>query len=121
MIIFIQLIIEAPHLSMTVHFGLLISKWFAYSATTFWEMNWTKVSENACQMNECNSISHSDYQSSNSTKPFSISPERKEEIACDHIIYVHDSKRNDLFDETFENSMKIIQAALSIARTLLVR
>jgi hypothetical protein len=100
---------------------LLLLKWFAYHATTFWKRNWTTVSENAFQMNQCNNISHSDYQSSNSTKLFSTVPERKEEITCDHIIYVHDSKGNDLFDGTFEKPMKTIQAALSIARTLHVR
>jgi hypothetical protein len=37
-----------------------------------------------------------------------------------HPLFVHDSKGNDLFDETFEKPMKTIQAALSLTRSLRV-
>jgi hypothetical protein len=68
-------------------------------------------------MNQCNGTSHTTYQPPSSAKPFKTAPEMSKG-ACHHTVFVHDSKGNDLFDETFTSPMKIIQAALSLTFTL---
>jgi hypothetical protein len=89
----------------------------AYIAPALSKANWTILSQIALQMNQCNNTSHTTYQSSSSAKSFKIAPEIAKG-ACHHIVFIHDSKGNDLFDGTFERPMKTIQAALSFTRTL---
>ncbi len=89
----------------------------AYISTVFSKANWTALSQSAFQMNQCNGTSYTTYQPPSSVKPFKIAPEMANE-ACHRTIFVHDAKGNDLFDGTFERPVKIIQTALSLARTL---
>jgi hypothetical protein len=89
----------------------------AYIAPAASKTNWTTLSQSALQMNQCNGTLHSAYQPPSSTKPFKTAPEMKKG-ACQHTVFVHDLKGNDLFDGTFEKPTKTIQAALSLTRTL---
>jgi hypothetical protein len=89
----------------------------AYIAPASSKANWAALSQSAFQMNQCNGTSHSAHQPSSSAKPFKTAPDMKKGT-CQHTVFVHDSKGNDLFDGTFEKPMKTIQAALSLTRTL---
>jgi hypothetical protein len=89
----------------------------AYIAPADLKTNWTTLSQSAFQMNQCNGTSQSAYQPPSSAKPFKTAPEMKKG-ACQHTVFVHDLKGNDLFDGTFEKPMKTIQTALSLTRTL---
>jgi hypothetical protein len=89
----------------------------AYIAPAFFKSNWTTLSEDAFQMNQCNKTLHSAHQPSSSAKPFTTAP-KMPKGTCDHTIFVHDSKGNDLFDGTLNRPMKTIQAALSLTRAL---
>jgi len=68
-------------------------------------------------MNQCNGTVSNAYQPPSDAKPFKAAPEMKKG-ACQHTVFVHDLKGNDLFDGSFERPMKTIQAALSITRNL---
>jgi hypothetical protein len=68
-------------------------------------------------MNQCNSTLDTAYQPSISAKLFKTAPEMKNE-ACQHIVFVHDLKGNDLFDGALERPLKTIQSARSLTRSL---
>ncbi|CAF1401225.1 unnamed protein product [Adineta steineri] len=86
----------------------------AYIAPPAVKTNWTTLAESAFQMNQCNNTLYSTYQSSNHHhKAFNTNQQ-----TCYHKIFVHDIKGNDLFDGTFEQPKKTIQAALSLTRIL---
>jgi len=89
----------------------------AYIAPAASKANWTTLSQSAFQMNQCNTTSHTAYQPSSSAKPFETAPEMKKG-ACQHTVFVHDLKGNDLFDGTFERPVKTIKSALSLTRSL---
>jgi hypothetical protein len=89
----------------------------AYLAPAASKANWTALTRSALQMNRCNGTSNTDYEPSTSAKPFETTPEMQKRT-CQHTIFVHDRKGNDLFDGTFENPMKTIQGALSRTRRL---
>jgi hypothetical protein len=89
----------------------------AYIGPATSKSNWTTLSQNAFQMNQCNGTSHTAYQPPSSAQPFKAAPEMPK-IACHHTVFVHDSKGNDLFDGTFKRPMKTIQAALSLTHNL---
>ncbi|CAF4863601.1 unnamed protein product, partial [Rotaria sp. Silwood1] len=89
----------------------------AYIAPTASKANWTALTQSAFQMHQCNSTSHTVYQSPSSAKLFQTAPEIKRGT-CQHTVFVHGVKGNDLFDGTFEMPMKTIQNALSRTRHL---
>jgi hypothetical protein len=89
----------------------------AYIAPAASKANWTALSQSAFQMNQCNTTSHTIYQPSSSAKPFETAPDMKKG-QCQHKVFVHDLKGNDLFHGTFERPMKTIQSALFLTRTL---
>ena len=89
----------------------------AYIAPPPWKANWTALSQSAFQMEQCNTTSPLNYEPSASAKPFKTAPPMIKG-ACQHTIFVQDSQGNDLFDGTFEQPMKTIQAALSRTRKL---
>ncbi|UJR19718.1 hypothetical protein I4U23_022852 [Adineta vaga] len=89
----------------------------AYIAPTSFKANWTLMTESAFQMNQCNSTSYDAYQPRTFTKSFKAVPEIPRGV-CHHIIFVQDSKGNDLFDGTFERPMKTIPGAISLTRML---
>jgi hypothetical protein len=89
----------------------------AYIAPASSKTNWTILSQSAFQMNQCNTTLQTTYQPSSSAKPFKTAREMIKS-ACQQTVFVHDSKGNDLFDGTFEKSMKTIQAALFLTRSL---
>ncbi|CAF1363672.1 unnamed protein product [Adineta steineri] len=85
-----------------------------YIAPPAVKTNWTTLAQSAFQMNQCNNTLYSTYQSSNHQhKAFNTNQQ-----TCYHKIFVHDIKGNDLFDGTFEQPKKTIQAALSLTRIL---
>ena len=88
-----------------------------YIAPQASKTNWTKLSQSAFQMNQCNTTSHTTYQSSTSAEPFKTASEKKSR-QCQQRIFVHDLEGNDLFDGTFEKPLKTIQTALSLTRSL---
>ena len=88
-----------------------------YIAPAPWKANWTALSQSAFQMDECNTTGQFNYQPSSSAKPFKTAPPMTKG-ACDHTVFVHDSKGNDLFDGTFQQPVKTIQAALTRTRSL---
>ena len=81
-----------------------------YIAPAAFKTNWTLLASSAFQMNQCNGTS-------TSTKSFKTAPEIPKS-ACDHIVFVHDAKGDNLFDGTFDKPLKTIQAALTHTRTL---
>ena len=89
----------------------------AYIAPTALKTNWTKLSQSAFQMEQCNITLPTAYQPSSSAKSFETTPNMKKQT-CQHRIFVHDLKGNDLFDGTFEKPLKTIQAAVSITRSV---
>jgi hypothetical protein len=108
-----------PHISSEDNcalraFGIEMAAYIAPAAS---KANWTALSQSVFQMNQCNGTSHTAYQPSSSAKPFTAAPEMQKE-ACQHTVFVHDLEGNDLFDGTFERSMKTIQGALSLTRSL---
>ena len=88
-----------------------------YIAPPTWKTNWTTLSQSAFQMNQCNSTSHTVYQQPCTAQPFKTAPQIQKGT-CQHTVFVHDVKGNDLYDGTFERPIKTIQAALSLTRTL---
>ncbi len=89
----------------------------AYIAPASSKANWTALTKSAFQMNQCNSTLNIAYQPSISAQPFKTAPEMKNE-ACQHIVFVHNLKGNDLFDGAFERPLKTIQSARSLTRSL---
>jgi hypothetical protein len=89
----------------------------AYIAPAASKANWTAFSQSVFQMNQCNGTSNTAYEPSSSAKPFTAAPEMQKG-ACQHTVFVHDLECNDLFDGIFERSMKTIQGALSLTRSL---
>ncbi|CAF4094110.1 unnamed protein product, partial [Adineta steineri] len=86
----------------------------AYIAPPAVKTNWTTLAQTAFQMNQCNNTLYSTYQPPNHHhKTFNTNQQ-----TCLHKIFVHDTKGNDLFDGTFEQPKKTIQAALSLTRIL---
>lgn len=95
-------------------FAIEMSTYIAPSSS---KSNWTTLSRDAFQMNECNSTSKFSYHSPKSVRMFKTAPEIPKS-RCQHTVFVHDSRGNDLFDGTFKKPMKTIQAALSLIRSL---
>ncbi len=89
----------------------------AYIAPEASKANWTALTQSAFQMNQCSSISYTNYQPPKSAKPFQTAPEMKRGT-CQHTVFVHGLKGSDLFDGTFEKPMQTIQSALSRTRRL---
>ena len=89
----------------------------AYIAPASSKANWTALTRSALQMNQCNGTSFSAYEPSSPDKSFKTAPQMQKG-ACDHTVFVHDLKGNDLFDGTFERPLKTIQSALSFTRQL---
>ncbi|CAF3374719.1 unnamed protein product [Rotaria sp. Silwood1] len=89
----------------------------AYIAPVSLKVNWTALSQSAFQTNQCNSTLKIVYQPTKPAKPFKTAREIKRGI-CHHTVYVHNLKGNDMFDRTFERTIKTIQATLSLTRTL---
>jgi hypothetical protein len=89
----------------------------AYIAPASLKANWTTLSQSAFQMDQCNTTSHTTYKPSSLAKPFETAPDMKKG-ACEHTVFVHDLKGDDLFDGTFERPVKTIQSALSRTRSL---
>jgi hypothetical protein len=89
----------------------------AYIAPASSKANWTALTKSALQMNQCNNTLDTAYQPSSSAKPFKTAPEMKKGV-CQHTVFVHDLKGNDLLDGTFERPLKTIQSALSLTRSL---
>ncbi|CAM5999051.1 unnamed protein product [Sphagnum balticum] len=89
----------------------------AYIAPAASKANWTTLSQSAFQMNQCNTTSHIAYQPSSFAKPFETAPQTERGV-CQHTVFVHDLKGNDLFDGTSERPVKTIQSALSLTRSL---
>ena len=77
----------------------------AYIAPPALKTNWTKLSQSAFQMKQCNITSDAAFQPSSSARPFKIAPDMKKGL-CQHTVFVHDGKGNDLFDGTFQSPMK---------------
>ncbi|CAF0867668.1 unnamed protein product [Adineta steineri] len=90
----------------------------AYIAPPAVKTNWTTLAQSAFQMNQCNNTLYSTYQSSNHHHKTFNTPLKTNQQTCYHKIFVHDIKGNDLFDGTFEQPKKTIQAALSLTRIL---
>ena len=89
----------------------------SYIAPVASKSNWTTLSQNAFQMDQCNGTSQTAYQPPSSAKPFRTAPEMSKG-ACRHTVFVCDSAGDDLFDGTFKTPMKTIHAALSRTRNL---
>jgi hypothetical protein len=92
----------------------------AYIASTALKANWTRLSQSAFQMDQCNSTAYTIYQPSSSAKSFKTTSEMTKGV-CHHTVFVHDIKGNDLFDGRFEKPMRTIQAALSQTRIIRAR
>ncbi|CAF4164229.1 unnamed protein product, partial [Adineta steineri] len=90
----------------------------AYIAPPAVKTNWTTLAESAFQMNQCNNTLYSTYQSYNHHHKTFNTPLKTNQQTCLRKIFVHDIKGNDLFDGTFEQPKKTIQAALSLTRIL---
>ena len=106
----IPLSIDCPLRAFTIEMA-------GYIAPAPWKANWTATSQSALQMNQCNTTSPLNYEPSVTAKPFQTAPPMAKG-ACQHTVYVHDSKGNDFFHGTFEQPMKTIQGALTRTRQL---